>query len=157
VTGLYLVDSLLAGRLHIFGDALRHIALPAFTLFLGTVANILRITRRSMLLAFAEPYIAAARAKGLARRAVVWRHALANAIIPILTWIGLQTGYLFTSAIIVEVVFSWPGLGKYAVDSIANLDFPPIMGVTLIVSVVFVLVNLVVDLLYPLFDPRIVY
>jgi peptide/nickel transport system permease protein len=157
VTGLYLVDSALAGEWGTWRDAAAHLVLPSCALVLGTVANVLRITRRAMIRIFSEPFIATARAKGLTERAVIWRHALANTTIPIVTWLGLETGYLFSGAIVVEAVFSWPGLGKYAVDSISDLDFPPIMGVTLIVATAFVFVNLAVDLLYPLFDPRITY
>jgi len=157
ITGLYLVDSLVAGQWGTWCDAAVHIMLPAVTLLVGSVANVLRITRRAMLQVFAQPYVATARAKGLSERIVIWRHCLRNSAIPILTMIGLQAGYLFSGAIIIEIVFSWPGLGKYAVDSIANLDFPPIMGVTLIVAAAFVLINLLIDLAYPLVDPRIVY
>ncbi|MBI4277490.1 MAG: ABC transporter permease, partial [Armatimonadetes bacterium] len=157
VTGLYLADGLLAGNWPLFWDALRHILMPAAALLLGSIANVLRITRRAMLQVFGEPYVGTARAKGLGERRVILRHALKNAAIPVLTMIGLQTGFLFSSAVVIENVFSWPGLGKYAVDSIANLDFPPIMGVTLIVAALFVLINLVIDLLYPMLDPRIQY
>lgn len=157
VTGLYLFDSLVYGDWSTFRDAMWHLVLPVVTLLLGTIANVLRITRRAMIQVLAEPFITTARAKGLSNRTVIWRHTLINASVPILTMIGLQTGYLFSGAVIVEAVFAWPGLGKYAVDSIGNLDFPPIMGVTLVVAAVFVLVNLAIDLLYPMLDPRIQY
>ena len=157
VTGMYVLDSLISGNWATFRDAAAHLVLPVVTLLLGTIANVLRITRRAMIQVLTEPFITTAWAKGLASRTVIWRHTLINAGVPILTMIGLQTGYLFSGAVVVETVFAWPGLGKYAVDSIGNLDFPPIMGVTLIVAAVFILVNLAIDLAYPLLDPRIQY
>jgi ABC-type dipeptide/oligopeptide/nickel transport system permease component len=127
------------------------------TLSLGLLANLTRITRKSVLNVLAKDYVRTARAKGLGRAHVIFRHVLKNAAIPIITIVGLQIGYLFSSAVLVEVVFSWPGLGLYAVEAIGFLDFKAIMGVTLVIALVFVLINLLVDLGYALVDPRIRY
>ena len=155
ITGLNLVDSLLTGDVHVFFDAAWHLVLPALALALGSIANIIRVTRVSVLDVLREDYVRTARAKGLRERAVLYKHVLRNAAVPILTVVGLQAGFMFSGAVLVEIVFGWPGIGKYAVDSIANLDFAPIMGVTLVVAVVFVIINLCVDLLYLMVDPRI--
>ena len=157
VTGLYVVDALLAGNLPALETALLHLALPALTLSLGLLANLTRITRKSVLNVLARDFVRTARAKGLGGRAVIFRHVLKNAAIPIITIAGLQIGYLFSSSVLVEVVFSWPGLGLYAVEAIGFLDFKAIMGATLVIAFIFVLINLVVDLSYALVDPRIRY
>jgi peptide/nickel transport system permease protein len=157
ITGLYVLDALLAGNLPALKVALLHLVLPAVTLSLGLLANLTRITRKSVLNVLAKDYIRTARAKGLGGAPVILRHVLKNAAIPIITIVGLQIGYLFSSAVLVEVVFSWPGLGLYAVEAIGFLDFKAIMGVTLVIALVFVLINLVVDLSYALVDPRIRY
>jgi peptide/nickel transport system permease protein len=157
VTRLYVVDALLAGNLPALKTALLHLVLPAVTLSLGLLANLTRITRKSVLNVLARDFVRTARAKGLGGRAVIFRHVLKNAAIPIITIAGLQTGYLFSSSVLVEVVFSWPGLGLYAVEAIGFLDFKAIMGATLVIAFIFVLINLVVDLSYALVDPRIRY
>ena len=157
VTGLYVVDALLAANMPALKTALLHLVLPAVTLSLGLLANLTRITRKSVLNVLARDFVRTARAKGLGDRAVIFRHVLKNAAIPIITIAGLQTGYLFSSSVLVEVVFSWPGLGLYAVEAIGFLDFKAIMGATLVIAFIFVLINLVVDLSYALVDPRIRY
>jgi peptide/nickel transport system permease protein len=157
ISGLYVLDALLTGNLPALKTALLHLLLPAVTLSLGLLANLTRITRKSVLGVLARDYIRTARAKGLAGRAVVVRHVLKNAAIPIITIAGLQIGYLFSSSVLVEVVFSWPGLGLYAVEAIGFLDFKAIMGATLVIAFIFVLINLLVDLSYALVDPRIRY
>jgi peptide/nickel transport system permease protein len=157
ISGLYVVDALLTGNLPALKTALLHLLLPAVTLSLGLLANLTRITRKSVLSVLARDYIRTARAKGLAGRAVIARHVLKNAAIPIITIAGLQIGYLFSSSVLVEVVFSWPGLGLYAVEAIGFLDFKAIMGATLVIAFIFVLINLLVDLSYALIDPRIRY
>jgi peptide/nickel transport system permease protein len=157
ITGLYVLDALLSGNLPALKVALLHLLLPAVTLSLGLLANLTRITRKSVLNVLAKDYVRTARAKGLGRAHVIFRHVLKNAAIPIITIVGLQIGYLFSSAVLVEVVFSWPGLGLYAVEAIGFLDFKAIMGVTLVIALVFVLINLLVDLGYALVDPRIRY
>jgi peptide/nickel transport system permease protein len=157
VSGLYVLDAVLTGDLPALKTALLHLLLPAVTLSLGLLANLTRITRKSVLGVLAKDYIRTARAKGLAARTVVARHVLKNAAIPIITIAGLQIGYLFSSSVLVEVVFSWPGLGLYAVEAIGFLDFKAIMGATLVIAFIFVLINLLVDLSYALVDPRIRY
>ncbi|MBW2124072.1 MAG: ABC transporter permease, partial [Deltaproteobacteria bacterium] len=156
-TGLYLIDSLIAGDMEVFWDALRHLVLPGATMAFGTLAVVTRMTRTSMLECLSQEYVRTAQAKGLNRFRVTYIHALKNAAIPILTVVGLQTGFLLAGDFLAETIFNWPGIGRYGVTAINNMDFPAIMGVTLLVSMVYVLVNLVVDLLYTLFDPRIKY
>ena len=157
ITGLLSVDSLLAGQFDTFWLALKHLALPVFVLSLGSMAIITRTLRGDLLEVFNQDFIRTARAKGLSERGVLLRHTLRNAFIPSLTMIGLSFGWTLGGTVLVEVVFDWPGIGKYAVDAAGHLDFNPIMGVTLLVGVVFILINLVVDLLYGLLDPRISY
>jgi peptide/nickel transport system permease protein len=144
-------------RLDAFSSALLHMALPVLTLSLTRVAEVTRITRSSMLEVMSADYVRTARAKGLRERRVIWGHALKNASLPILTTFGLQVGYLLGGTILVEAIFQWPGMGRYAVLSITSVDFPVVIGVTVVASVVFVLVNLVVDLAYRFADPRIRY
>jgi peptide/nickel transport system permease protein len=157
VTGLLSVDSLLAGQVDTFWLALKHLALPVFVLSLGSMAIITRTLRGDLLEVFNQDFIRTARAKGLSERGVLLRHTLRNAFIPSLTMIGLSFGWTLGGTVLVEAIFDWPGIGKYAVDAAGHLDFNPIMGVTLLVGVVFILINLVVDLLYGLLDPRISY
>lgn len=157
VTGSYLIDSLLAGDLSLFGSALLHLLLPAMTLAAGSLAVVTRMMRASVLETMGADYIRTARAKGLQERAVLRRHVLRNAFMPTLTVLGLQVGYLLAGNFLVESVFNWPGIGLYAIDAISNLDYAAIMGVTFVVSIVYVVVNLVVDVLYVFLDPRISY
>jgi peptide/nickel transport system permease protein len=157
ITGLLSVDSLLAGQGDTFWLALKHLALPVFVLSLGSMAIITRTLRGDLLEVFNQDFIRTARAKGLSERGVLLRHTLRNAFIPSLTMIGLSFGWTLGGTVLVEAIFDWPGIGKYAVDAAGHLDFNPIMGVTLLVGVVFILINLVVDLLYGLLDPRISY
>jgi len=157
ITGLYLLDSLLTGNMEAFTDTLRHIILPALALAPSTLAVITRMTRSSMLDVMRQDYIRTAHAKGLPSRVVTTKHAMRNAAIPILTAAGLQFGSLLGGAFLTETIFFWPGLGQYAVQSITTLDFSAIMGVAVLTSVVFVLVNLLTDVLYVFIDPRIKY
>ncbi len=157
VTGAYLIDSLLAGDLSLFWSSAIHLILPALTLAAGSVAVVTRMMRASVLETMGADYVRTARAKGLAEPSLLRRHVMRNAFIPTLTVLGLQVGYLLAGNFLVESVFNWPGIGLYAIDAIANLDYAAIMGVTLVVSVVYVAVNLVVDILYVLLDPRITY
>jgi len=154
-TGMLVIDSLLAGRWDALADALRHLALPALVLAAYVMGVITRVTRSSVLDALSEDYVRTARAKGATERAVVVHHALRNALVPTLTVIGLAVGNLMAGAVMTETIFAWPGLGRYAVDAAAKLDFPAIMGVTLFVAVVYVGVNFVVDVAYVVLDPRI--
>lgn len=157
VTGFYTVDALLAHDRALFGSALLHLVLPAATLAIGSLAVVTRMTRASVLESLGADYVRTARAKGLAPAAVVGRHVMRNAFLPTLTVLGLQVGYLLAGNFLVESVFNWPGIGLYAIDAISNLDYAAIMGVTIVVSVIYVAVNLVIDLLYLRLDPRIRY
>ena len=155
VTGLYLVDSLLARDMAAFGDALRHLVLPASILSVISLAMITRVTRAAMLDILHEDYLRTARAKGVPESRVVLKHALRNASVPILTVVGLQLGQLIGGVVITETIFSWPGLGLYAVTAVENQDYPALMAFTLVTTVVYVLINLLVDLLYPLLNPQV--
>jgi peptide/nickel transport system permease protein len=157
VTGAYLVDSLLAGDLSLVWSSFVHLILPALTLAAGSVAVVTRMMRASILETMGADYVRTARAKGLTETSLLRRHVVRNAFIPTLTVLGLQVGYLLAGNFLVESVFNWPGIGLYAIDAISNLDYAAIMGVTLVVSVVYVAVNLIVDILYVVLDPRITY
>ena len=135
----------------------KHLVLPALTLGLATTALIARITRSSMLDVLGQDYITTARSKGLVERVVVYKHALKNAMIPVVTVMGLQFGTLLGGAVLTETVFSWPGVGRLMVDSILARDYPVVQGAVLILAVLFVTINLVVDIIYAFLDPRISY
>jgi peptide/nickel transport system permease protein len=156
-TGLLLMDAVLAGDGEALRNALRHLVLPALTLGLFSTAVIARMTRSAMLEVLYQDYIRTARAKGLREWRVVALHALKNAMIPTLTIIGISFGSLLSGAVLTETIFAWPGLGRYATASAISLDFPAVMGVTLVVAVVYTQVNLVVDLIYARLDPRVRY
>ncbi|MFO7952262.1 MAG: ABC transporter permease [Bacillota bacterium] len=134
-----------------------HLILPAMTLGLATTALIARITRSSMLDVLGQDYISTARSKGLVERVVIYKHALKNALIPVVTVMGLQFGILLGGAVLTESVFSWPGVGRLLVDSILTRDYPVVQGAVLVLALFFVLINLVVDIIYALLDPRITY
>ncbi len=155
VTGFMLIDSLLSGQKGAFASAVSHLILP--TIVLGTVplAVIARQTRSAMLEVLGEDYIRTARAKGMSTARVVGVHALRNALIPVVTTIGLQTGVLLAGAILTETIFSWPGVGKWMVDSIFRRDYPSVQGGLLLIASMVMVVNLIVDLLYGLINPRI--
>lgn len=157
VTGLYTVDSLLAGDLDTFVDAVRHLVLPVLTLSLAEIGLMARITRTSMLEVLGEDFIRTAKAKGLTRSRVLRRHALRNALLPCVTVLGLELGLLAGGVFLVETIFAWPGIGRYAYDAIRSSDYNAIMGTTLAVALLYVVVNLVVDLVYLYLDPRIKY
>jgi peptide/nickel transport system permease protein len=154
VTGLFLVDAALAGDLALFRDALRHLVLPASILSVISLAMITRVTRAAMLDILHEDYLRTARAKGLPESHVVLKHALRNASVPILTVVGIQLGQLIGGVVITETIFSWPGLGLYAVTAVENQDYPAVMAFTLVTTAAYVVINLVVDLLYPLLNPQ---
>ncbi len=157
ITNLYLLDSIIQLNYLAFIDALRHLVLPGIALGTIPMAIIARMTRSSMLEVLKQDYIRTAYAKGLVKRVVVYKHALKNAMVPIITVVGLQFGVLLGGAVLTETIFSWPGLGKYLVDAIYARDFPVVQGGILFFAIVFVLVNLVVDLSYATIDPRIQY
>jgi peptide/nickel transport system permease protein len=157
VTGLYLIDSLLEGSWSKFFNAFQHILLPAFCLSYVYLAIITRIVRSSMISVMGQDYITTARANGLAERIVILKHSFKNSLIPTVTITGLSIGELLGGAILTETIFNWPGMGKYVVDSVNFLDFPAIMGFTLVVSFAYVMINLLVDVLYAFLDPQIKY
>jgi peptide/nickel transport system permease protein len=154
VTGLVILDSLLKGDLALFTNSLKHLILPAFTLATIPMAIIARMTRSSMLEVLSKDYIRTARAKGLAYRTVIIRHALKNAFLPVVTVIGLNFGLLLGGAVLTETIFSWPGLGRYVVDSLLARDYPAVQGCILLFAVIMVVVNLAVDVIYFYLDPR---
>jgi peptide/nickel transport system permease protein len=154
-TKFYVVDALLAGDLNALWDVLKHLILPAVALGSIPLAIIARITRAAVLDVQNEDYVRTARAKGLSPREVDERHVLRNALLPIMTIIGLQTGLLLSGAVLTETVFAWPGMGTWLVGAIRTRDFPVLQGGILFVALVFVLVNLVVDMAYALANPRI--
>lgn len=154
VTGLYTVDSLLALRPDAFLSTLHHLLLPAVSLSILNLGAFSRLVRASMLEELGKDYVLTARAAGLSGGSVFCRHALRNALIPFVTVFGLSFGYLLTGAVVTEAVFTWPGMGSYILEAIDSLDFPAIMGFTVFTGALYVLVNLVVDLVYLLLDPR---
>src|SRR6185436_11915319 len=155
VTGFMLIDSLLSGKAGAFGDAVRHLILPSIVLGTVPLAVVARMTRSSMLEVLDEDYVRTARAKGLAMQRVVGLHALRNALIPVVTVIGLQTGTLLAGAVLTETIFSWPGVGKWLIESIGRRDYPALQGGIMLISSVVIFVNLIVDMLYGLINPRI--
>ncbi len=157
VTNFYLLDSLLTGNTKALLSTLRHLVLPAVALGTIPLAIIARMTRASLLEVLSQEYIRTAEAKGLPQRAVVLRHAMRNALLPILTVTGLQVGHLLAGAILTETIFSWPGIGLWVYEAIQARDYPIVQGATLFIATVFVLVNLLTDLLYAAVDPRIAY
>jgi peptide/nickel transport system permease protein len=154
-TNFYVLDTLLAADFEAFWDTLKHLVLPAVALGSIPLAVIARITRAAVLDVQNEDYVRTARAKGLAPRIVDSRHVLRNALLPISTIIGLQTGLLLSGAVLTETVFAWPGMGTWLVDAIENRNYPVLQGGILFVSIVFVMVNLLVDISYALINPRI--
>ena len=155
ITGLHIVDAIVTGNWGALGNAITHLILPAVTLMTIPLAVIARITRSAMLEVLNQDYIRTARAKGLAENNVIIKHALRNALLPVVTIIGLQLGSLLSGAVLTETIFSWPGIGKWLFDSIEARDYPIIQSVTLLIAVIYVVVNLLVDLLYVFIDPRI--
>ncbi len=157
ITSLYTFDALVTGHFALAWDALKHLALPAMVLGWSIMGIVTRMTRSSLLDVLSADYIRTARAKGLVSRDVLLRHAMRNAMVPTLTVVSLAFGGLFAGAVLIEVVFSWPGIGTYAVQSASNLDVPGVMGVTLFTGLAYVLVNLAADIAYGFLDPRIRY
>lgn len=155
ITGMYVLDSILTRNMPALIDSLKHLVLPSITLGAGVAAIIARVLRSSMLEVLRSDYVKLARAKGATEWDVVMKHALRNALIPSVTVVGLQIGTLLGGNMIVETVFSWPGLGRLVVDAIFNRDFPLIQGAVMIYAITFVLTNLVVDILYTYLNPKI--
>ena len=155
VTGFMLIDTLLADDFGAFLDALHHLILPSLVLATIPLAVIARMTRSAMLEVLRENYIVAARAKGLSPFTVIFKHALRNALIPVVTVIGLQVSILMTGAILTETIFSWPGIGKWMLESIYRRDYPVVQGGVLLIATIVIFVNAMVDLLYAVINPRI--
>ena len=154
VTGLLLLDALLARDLGVFREALRHLVLPASILSVISLAMITRVTRAAMLDILHEDYLRTARAKGVPEVRVILRHALGNAAVPIVTVVGIQLGQLIGGVVVTETIFAWPGLGLYAVTAVENQDYPAILAFTLVSTMAYVTINLLVDLLYPWLSPQ---
>lgn len=157
VTGMHTIDALLQRDWEAFKDAFEHLLLPAITLSTIPMAIIARITRSSMLEVLNQDYIRTAYAKGLRSWRVIMRHGFRNALLPIITIIGLQLGTLLSGAVLTETIFSWPGVGKWLFDSIIARDYPIVQSMTLIIALIYLFVNLAVDMMYALVDPRIRY
>lgn len=157
VTGFYTIDALLMGDWALFWDAVRHLLLPGACLGMFTMGLITRTTRSSLLEVLSMDYIRTARSKGLREKAVIVGHALGNALIPVITVIGVGFGNLLGGMVLVETIFAWPGIGQYAFQAAKMLDFPAIVGVALLISLNYVVLNLIVDVLYGALDPRVRY
>ncbi len=157
ITNFLIVDSIITGNLPALKSVLSHLILPSVALATIPMAFIARMTRSSMLEVLRQDFIRTERAKGLSERMVVYKHAVRNAMIPVLTVIGMNFGLLLAGAILTETVFGWPGIGRYVVDAVYMRDYPAVIGTTLFFAVIFVIVNLVTDVLYAYADPRIHY
>ena len=157
ITGFVLFDSLVTLNIPVFFDAVSHIIMPAIVLGLEGLGIVIRVTRSSMLEVLRQDFITLARAKGLSERVVVYKHALKNALTPVITIVGVIFGYTLSGAPIVESIFSWPGMGRWAALAILSLDQASIMAFVIVSGIVYLIVNLVVDILYSVFDPRIRY
>ena len=155
VTGMVLIDSVIAGNSEAFIDALRRLAMPSFCMAFWSMGYLVRITRSSMLEVLNTEYIVTAKAKGLPQRIVNYKHALKNAIIPPITILGIRFGWLLAGAVLLETIFAWPGMGRYAASSIVEVDLPAMVGYCLVVALVMVLANLIVDITYAFIDPRV--
>ena len=155
VTGLYLVDALLVGDLALWWAAFKQLVLPTVTMALFVLAPIARMTRASMLQVLSSDFVRTARASGLSKTTVQVRYALRNALLPVVTTLGMVFGFMLGSSVIIEKVFGWPGVGSYAIDALTASDYAPVQGFVLAMGVLFVLLNLLVDVLYTLIDPRI--
>ena len=155
VTGLYVLDSLIEGNLAKAGDAFMHLLLPSFVLAAFTMGLITRTTRSNLLDVMSTDYIRTAKAKGLSGTGLIMRHALGNAIIPVLTVIGLGLGNLLGGMVLVETIFNWPGVGQFAYQSVMSNDYPSIIGVALLIALNYMIINTVVDILYGIIDPRV--
>jgi peptide/nickel transport system permease protein len=155
VTGMVVLDAAMTGNGAALADALNHLALPAVSLALPLVALVSRMTRASMLEVLHQDYVRTARAKGVPEWRVTWRHALRNAMLPTVTVLGLSTGWLLTGSVVTELIFYWPGVGRYAVGAVTSFDFPAVTAYTALAAVIFSLANLLTDLTYAYLDPRI--
>ncbi|GAA0951174.1 ABC transporter permease [Nonomuraea longicatena] len=155
ITGLHTVDAALTGQWDVFASAAGHLVTPALVLALYTIGLLTRFTRSAVLEVLGQDYVRAARAKGLPGRTILFRYVLRSALVPIITVAGLAFGSLLSGTVLVEAIFAWPGIGQYAYKSATTLDLPAIMGVGLVVGVVYLVINLIVDVLYGVIDPRV--
>lgn len=155
VTGMYVIDSLLEGNIPKALDAVSHLLLPGTVLAAFTMGLITRTARSNLLDVMSTDYIRTAKAKGLSRPGLIIRHALGNALIPVLTVIGLGLGNLLGGMVLVETIFNWPGVGQFAYESVLSVDFPSIIGVALLIALNYMVINTVVDILYGIIDPRV--
>jgi peptide/nickel transport system permease protein len=155
ITGMYTLDTLIAGDLNKFGSVMAHLILPASVLGWTVTGIVSRMVRASMLDVMNQEYITAARAKGAGELRILFNHALRNALIPTLTILGFTFAYLITGAILTEAIFSWPGIGSYAVSAARGLDQPAIIGVTIVGGAAFLIINLLTDIAYAFVDPRV--
>lgn len=155
VTGFYLIDSLIAGDFEIFWAALKQLILPAATLAIFSLAPITRMTRASMLAVLSSDFVRTARASGLSMRKVILTYAFRNALLPVITTLGMVFSFLLGANVLVEKVFAWPGIGSYAVEALIASDFAPVQGFVLVMAIMYVLLNLMIDLLYGVIDPRV--
>jgi peptide/nickel transport system permease protein len=155
VTGLYLIDAALAGDEAMWWAAARQLVLPVLTMAIFVLAPIARMTRASMLAVLSADFVRTARASGLTRSTVLVRYALRNALLPVVTTLGMVFGFMIGSSVVIEKVFGWPGVGSYAIDALTASDYAPVQGFVLTMGILFVLLNLLVDLLYVVIDPRV--
>ncbi|MBB5078577.1 ABC transporter permease [Nonomuraea endophytica] len=155
ITGLHTLDAALTGQWDVFASAVGHLITPALVLALYTIGLLTRFTRSAVLEVLGQDYVRAARAKGLPGRTVLFRYVLRSALVPIITVAGLAFGSLLSGTVLVEAIFAWPGVGQYAYKSATSLDLPAVMGVGLVVGVVYLIINLIVDVLYGIIDPRV--
>lgn len=155
LTGFYTLDSLFTGNWSALGSSLRHLILPAVVLSLTTIGTIIRVSRTITLDVLHQDYLRTARSKGIKELMVIARHALPNILVPVVTVISLSYGNLLSGTVLTETIFSWPGIGRYAFQSATKLDFPGIMGVSIVIAIIYITINLIVDLLYAVLDPRI--
>ncbi len=155
ITGMYVFDSLVTGNWAAFSSALYHLILPGFVLGFATLALVMRMTRSSMLEVLSMDYVRTARAKGLSEKEVIYKHALRNALIPTVTISGLAFGGLLGGAVLTETIFNWPGMGRFSASAVLGFDFNSVMGFTMFIAIIYVLANLLVDMLYAVLDPRV--
>jgi ABC-type dipeptide/oligopeptide/nickel transport system permease component len=155
VTGFYLIDSLIARDMEVFWAALKQLILPAATLAIFSLAPITRMTRASMLAVLSSDFVRTARASGLSTRKVILTYAFRNALLPVITTLGMVFSFLLGANVLVEKVFAWPGIGSYAVEALIASDFAPVQGFVLVMAILYVLLNLMIDLLYGVIDPRV--
>jgi ABC-type dipeptide/oligopeptide/nickel transport system permease component len=155
ITGFYLIDSLLTGNLETFWGALRQLALPGISMAIFSLAPLARMTRGSMLAVLGSDFIRTARASGLAPRTVIFSYAFRNAVLPVITTLGMVFSFLLGANVLVETVFAWPGIGLYAVNALITSDYAPVQGFVLTMAVLYVALNLLIDFLYGLVDPRV--